>query len=217
MTSWMASPIRDDAGPRVLVVSEDPLARRGLSAELAADPGVSIAGQAGAGEDLRAAVERTAADAVLLDLGADLAAGLTALRDLEGVPAIALLPRADLAMEALAAGARGAFLRESDPAMIASAFTPAIRGAIVLDPAIGTELARARPMRELPSREALTAREREVLELLAQGLSNKAIARALDVTDHTAKFHVTSIMNKLGAETRTEAVVLAARLGLVVL
>jgi DNA-binding NarL/FixJ family response regulator len=204
-------------GSRVFVVSEDPLARRGLVAELAAEPDLAIAGELTPADDLSRALLATPADAVLFDLGPDPTSLLLRARELEDLSVVVLLPGPEHAAEAFAAGARGLFLRDSDPGAIAAAILAIRRGAVVLDPAIATELVRTRPAGTLPSNEVLTAREREVLARLAEGLSNKAIAKALDVTEHTAKFHVTAIMNKLGAETRTEAVVLAARLGLVVL
>jgi two-component system, NarL family, nitrate/nitrite response regulator NarL len=85
----------------------------------------------------------------------------------------------------------------------------------VLDGGLQDTLVRAAP--PVPTGERLTPREREVLGLLAEGRSNKAIATRLGISDHTAKFHVNAILGKLGAETRSEAIVLAARRGMVVL
>ncbi|HMK93517.1 MAG TPA: response regulator transcription factor [Thermoleophilia bacterium] len=99
---------------------------------------------------------------------------------------------------------------------LAAALSAAARGLVVLDDALEGMLPRTREVEEaLP--EQLTPREREVLGLLAEGLSNKAIASRLGISDHTAKFHVNAILGKLGAETRTEAIVHAVRLGLILL
>jgi two-component system nitrate/nitrite response regulator NarL len=117
-------------------------------------------------------------------------------------------------------GARGVLLRDSEPQVLAAAIQALAQGLVVLAP----ELARLWPLEsqsndleaEAPL-EPLTERELEVLQLLALGLSNKAIARRLEISEHTAKFHVASVLGKLGAQSRTEAVVRAAQLGLVML
>jgi DNA-binding NarL/FixJ family response regulator len=107
-------------------------------------------------------------------------------------------------------GERGAPTRELTPAQIATAVHVAAAGLVVL-PAEGFPL--ASPVE--PLAEALTAREMDVIEMLAEGLSNKMIAHRLSISDHTAKFHVNSILTKLNAGTRTEAVTRGIRLGLI--
>jgi DNA-binding NarL/FixJ family response regulator len=97
---------------------------------------------------------------------------------------------------------------------MAAALAAAARGLAVLDPAVADGF--IRPPEDAPA-EGLTAREGEVLALLAEGLSNKAIAARLGISEHTAKFHVNAILAKLGAESRAAAIVKAARLGLVAL
>ena len=97
---------------------------------------------------------------------------------------------------------------------IAAALVAAARGLAVLDPSLAGGWIRPP---EGPPREGLTAREGEVLSLLAEGLSNKAVAARLGISEHTAKFHVNAILAKLGAESRSAAIVKAARLGLVAL
>ena len=113
-------------------------------------------------------------------------------------------------------------LKDAGPAELGAAIQAARQGLVVLDPAIAREFAAVPPA--APSRsevdepvEPLTARELQVLELLAHGLPNKTIAMELGISEHTAKFHVGAIMSKLGAASRTEAVALAARRGLLVL
>ncbi len=88
---------------------------------------------------------------------------------------------------------------------------------MVLDPTLAPAILPARDWEDEPLVEALTPREEEVLHLLADGLSNKAIALQLGISDHTVKFHVNAILGKLGAQSRTEAVVRATRMGLLVL
>jgi DNA-binding NarL/FixJ family response regulator len=88
---------------------------------------------------------------------------------------------------------------------------------IALDPALADVVQPSRDLLPQPPAEELTPRELEVLQLLAEGLSNKAIAYRLDISEHTVKFHVNAILGKLSAQSRTEAVVQATRLGLIIL
>ncbi|MFP2961004.1 helix-turn-helix domain-containing protein, partial [Myxococcus sp. 1LA] len=105
------------------------------------------------------------------------------------------------------------------PAALVAALLSVARGLAVFDPALaelrGTSRATLTARNSSP--DALTPREREVLGLLAEGLSNKVIADRLDISEHTAKFHVNAVLAKLGVQRRTEAVVRAAKLGLVTL
>lgn len=141
---------------------------------------------------------------------------LAELRDLQ-VPVVALVPGEEFAADAWSAGARGVLLREVAAEPLRAALHAVARGLAVLEPRLSSALAPARPAEPGTLPEPLTPREREVLQLLAEGLSNKAIAARLDVSEHTVKFHVNALMGKLGAQSRTEAVVRATRLGLIVL
>jgi DNA-binding NarL/FixJ family response regulator len=199
---------------RVLVVSDDPLARQGLTQLLAAQPGIEIVGE-------RSAADETAeddADALVWDVGWS-GEGLEPLRRMAaaGSPVIAVVADEDQAGEALAAGARGVLLRDTPADRLGAALEAAVRGLVVLDESLAEGWLRRPAPAGASLPEPLTPRELEVLELLAQGLSNKAIAARLGISDHTAKFHVNAILGKLGAQSRTEAIVQAARLGLVVL
>ena len=111
-------------------------------------------------------------------------------------------------------GERGALSRELVPAQIAAAVHVAAAGLLVM-PAEGFLPHSPSPSSGQPMTEALTAREMDVIEMLAEGLSNKMIAHRLSISDHTAKFHVNSILAKLNAGTRTEAVTRGIRLGLI--
>jgi DNA-binding NarL/FixJ family response regulator len=132
-----------------------------------------------------------------------------------GVPVLALVADEEQGAEALAAGARAVLFRNADAGRLAAALAAATRGLVVIDEAVAAPL-RPRPVSS-PLPEALTPREREVLQLISQGLANKRIAELLGIGERTVKFHVNAILGKLGAESRTEAVVLALRLGLVTL
>ncbi len=198
-------PIMNDY--RVLIVADDPLARAGLAAIL--QDGCSVVGQA-AGDDLSLDVYRP--DVLVWDLGWD--PDPAALPDLGdgGLPVVALLPDAIPAADAWSAGARGLLLRSTDAAHLLTAITAVGQGLAVLDPALAGALPLDRPR---PPAADLTPRESEVLRLLAEGLSNKGIARRLSISDHTVKFHINAILGKLNAQSRTEAVVSAIRLGLI--
>ena len=210
----MAPPVGADytigMAVRVLVVGEDPLARAGLSSLLAGEPRVAVVDDA-ALEDLDEALRGRDIEALLVDAGPQ-AAGL---RELEGAPpAVVLIQSDSVAAEALGAGARGVLLRDADGPQIAAALQAAALGLTVLDASLTSALLRTRARAE-PATDALTPREHEVLDLLSLGMANKAIATRLGISDHTAKFHVNSILAKLGAGSRSEAIVRAARLGLV--
>lgn len=199
---------------RVLLVGDDPLARSGL-ATLLAGRELEVVGQLAGG---KAALLRSyVADVIAWDLGpAGAADALERLADVEGAPVLALIAHEAQAPLALAAGARGAVLRDARPDRLEAALRAVAAGLVVLDEAAAETALRPRPV-ESPLADALTPREREVLQLLSQGLSNKLIAARLGISEHTAKFHVNAIFGKLSATTRTEAVARAARLGLVVL
>jgi len=130
------------------------------------------------------------------------------------VPALVLVCDANGAAEALASGARGVLARTAAPRRMHAALHAVAEAEIVIDELFADGLLR-HPRTEVEMIEPLTAREREVLRLLASGLTNKEIAQRLGVTDHTIKFHVNGILGKLGAATRTEAVVEAARRGII--
>jgi DNA-binding NarL/FixJ family response regulator len=194
----------------LFVVSQDPLVRSGLSALLAARAELKLLGEAGP----RDAAKASAGALVLLwDLGPGGASGrvLDGWGEL-GARVLALAADAGQAGEALRAGARGVMARGAKPGEISAGAAAVAAGLLVLDPLLA---ARYLKPPELSEGEPLTPREQEVLLLLSEGLANKAIAARLGISEHTAKFHVNAILNKLGVESRAEAIVRAARLGLV--
>jgi two-component system nitrate/nitrite response regulator NarL len=201
----------------VLLVGDDPLARGGLAYLLAGEPGIEVVAQTDA-VAAAAAVENGDPEVAVWDLGADPAGWLDRLGDLgdTGPPAVALLLDEEPAADALAAGARGLLFRDVEADRLAAALRALARGLLVFDDALLPALLRPRPAPQ-PQPEPLTPRELEVLQLIAQGLSNRRIAERLGISEHTAKFHVNAIVGKLGAQTRTDAAVRAARLGLVLL
>jgi DNA-binding NarL/FixJ family response regulator len=200
---------------RVLIVGEDPLARGGLAGLLAGEPGLSIVGQTAPGGQTAAAMNGLQPEAVLWDLGVS-PREVPAL--LGSLPAVVVLAAdEEVAAEALAAGARGVLPREAGPGRIAAALRAAARGLVVLDDELAAALLRPRAPTASALVEPLTSRELEVLQLLSEGLSNKEIGVRLGISESTAKFHVNAIAGKLGANGRTDSVVRAARLGLLLL
>jgi len=195
----------------VLVVSPDPLARSGLAALVSSRPELVLAGQASPGQAARLAVGATHR-AVLWDMGPGPDAPQVRPED---PPVLALCTGQAEAGRALRAGARGVLSRGAPADALAAALQAAVLGLLVLDPVLAAAF--VRPPEPPGASEPLTPREQEVLALLAQGLANKAIAVRLGISEHTAKFHVNAILGKLGVDSRAEAIVRAARLGLVVL
>jgi two-component system nitrate/nitrite response regulator NarL len=194
------------------VAGDDPLARAGLVALLSGRGDVSIAGESRGDEAGRGAAT-LGADAVLLDPGPP-GAALPPLAEV-GAPVIALVATEAQAADVLRAGAGAVLFGGASADVVAAGAVAAARGLTALDAALARDW--LRPPHDPGAGEGLTAREREVLGLLAEGLANKAIAVRLGISEHTAKFHVNAILGKLGAESRAAAIVKAARLGLVAL
>jgi DNA-binding NarL/FixJ family response regulator len=203
---------------RVLILADDPLARAGLAALLSSQSSLTVAAQSSSDVDAAALLDAFQPDVVLWDLGWSPDSQIATLSQfVEGhsVPVVALLTVDSLADVARAAGARGLLPRTSNASQMAAALHAVVQGLLVFDE---TLLAAPSPTpTALDLLEPLSARELEVLRHLAEGLSNKEIARVIGVSEHTAKFHVNAILGKLGAQSRTEAVVKATRAGLILL
>lgn len=214
-TSWR--PVVADVG--VLIIADDPLARTGVATLLADQPGYLVVGQASADTNLAELLETYQPDIAVWDLGWEPKPSLDGVAELRnaGLSIVALVPDEASAAGALNAGAHGLLLREAESESLLAALHAVKQGLLVVDPTLGT----IRPLVSEPGTasllEELTPRELEVLHLLAEGLTNKAIAERLKISEHTAKFHVNAILGKLDAQTRTEAVARAARLGLILL
>jgi DNA-binding NarL/FixJ family response regulator len=161
-------------------------------------------------------VDVARAEVLLVD-APDARTVVTAVDDAHGVPSIVMVdaPEGDVTATALRAGAAGVIARQSDAPELLSAIEAVAAGLLVVDAAARESLAGAPPEAAFGT-ESLTPRERDVLTLLARGLSNKRIAARLDVSEHTIKFHVGSVLGKLGATTRAEAVALGARRGYII-
>ena len=209
-----------EGGIRLLVADDHPMLREGLVAVLSTQPDFDIIGEAADGAEVVRLAEALRPDVILLDLempGVDGVAALEGLRD-AGSEARAIVFTAydtdERILRSLRAGARGYLLKGASRQEIFDAVRTVHAGGSLLEPGVTTRLLdHVRDGGE--QTEALTPRELEVLALISEGLHNSEIAGRLFVTERTVKFHVSSILAKLGADNRTEAVALAAKRGLI--
>jgi two-component system, NarL family, response regulator LiaR len=205
-----------DAPIRVLIADDHPVVRQGLRTYLELQPDIVIAGEAGGGREAAAQAERLRPDVVLLDMVMPAGDGLEALRLIRacrGAPRVVVLtsfPADDRVLDAMRAGAAGYLLKDAQPAELLAAIRSAHAGGAPLHPD-----AAARVVGELrrPATAAvdLTARERDVLTLIARGMPNKAIAARLSLAEKTVKAHVSAILRKLDVTDRTQAALRAVR------
>ena len=202
---------------RILVAAGDSLARAGLAALLEGQQGCTVVGQLSQQEASAEQVKVFRPEAVLWDLGAESQANLEGLSELtdEGVAVLVLTAEGEGVAEVWHRGVRGLLTRETDAETLASALNALVRGVAVLDPELWPLIAPQEKGGLARQDTGITPREMEVLGLVAEGAPNKTLALRLGISEHTVKFHVNSIMGKLGAQSRTEAVVLATRLGLI--
>jgi DNA-binding NarL/FixJ family response regulator len=212
---------------RILIIADNLLTRAGLAALLADQSPYEVVGQVSPGDSLAEDMAVYQPDALLWDFGWQPAAAadrlnmlLDTLGEDDEQPVVVLLPDEAHAAEVaglLRARPGGVLLRDADPDQLIAALAGVAAGLIVLDPMLAdATLASGEALPDSPT-DALTPRELEVLQLLAEGLANKMIAHRLGISDHTVKFHVNAIMTKLNVQSRTGAVVKATRLGLIML
>jgi|SoiMethySBSTD1v2_1073268.scaffolds.fasta_scaffold529750_1 two-component system, NarL family, nitrate/nitrite response regulator NarL len=199
---------------RVVVVAEDPLVQSGLSSLLARDPRLEVVDELSPRDDFGPQLSAVSADVAVWDLGSTAAIAERVSAAIGAAPLVCLVADETQVRELMALGVRGLLRREVDALRLCAAVSAVADGLVALDDTLAEELLEERRATPRAGVETLTPRELEVLELVAEGLSNKLIAARLDISEHTAKFHVTTIMTKLGVQSRTEAVVRAARLGL---
>jgi DNA-binding NarL/FixJ family response regulator len=211
---------------RVVVVDDHPLYREGLVTAMSAMPGVEVVGEASDGEQALAVAADLLPDVVVMDLhmpvmnGIDATRALTAAQPSVAVLVLTMLEGDDSVFAAMRAGARGYLLKGADRAEIARALTGVAHGEIVFSSGIASRVlsffaagpgAAAASLDPFPG---LTEREREILDLVARGLTNAEIARRLVVSDKTVRNHVSNVFAKLQVAGRAEAVARARDAGL---
>ncbi len=210
---------------RVFIVAPSPLILAGLHS-LLADSGVDIVGSAADLESLAKLLDDVEPDVLLVETSApdqeSLLDELVVEEFLRAYPVIVLAQKAPpgWTSEALHAGVRAVLPSNVSAGQLRAALEAAAAGLVVVHPSelsgvLPERAVLSAPLRELP--EPLTPREREVLQMISAGLGNKEIAARLSISEHTVKFHVASILGKLGASSRTEAVSIGIRHGLVLL
>ena len=203
---------------RLLVVDDHPVVRAGMVAVLGEEPDLEVVGEASNGAEALVQVPRLIPDVVLMDLRMPVLDGAEAtarLRAVPGAPQVLVLTTYDTdadIVRAVEAGARGYLLKDAPTAVLTDAIRRAARGETVLAPPVAARLA---DRLRTPSGPELTTREVEVLALVARGLSNGEVGRALFIGEATVKTHLLRAFAKLGVSDRTAAVAEAHRRGLV--
>lgn len=210
---------------RIFLVDDHTVVRAGLAAYLDTEPGMSVIGEAGDGAEAinRIAVlanNEQAPDVVLMDVLMPRMDGITATAEIKKrwpvieIVAVTSFLEEEKIRAALEAGATGYLLKDADAPDVANAIRAAVAGEVHLDPAVAKALTAALRAPKSAA-DALTPRERDVVILIAEGGTNRQIAKQLGVTERTARTHVSNILGKLGLASRTQAAMWAVKHGLV--
>jgi NarL family two-component system response regulator YdfI len=207
---------------RVLLAAASTVRRAGLEALIKKAPSLKLVASLHGLPVVVQFVEQLQPDVVLLDLEDQNRSLGSPPRIPISFPVVALIdePSADWTAHALRSGVRAILPRDSGMDEILSAIQAAHAGLVLLDPEVTENLAARIPASTAQPSSALddlTPREIEVLRMLAEGVGNREMAARLGISDHTVKFHISSILDKLGAATRTEAVTMGIRMGIILL
>lgn len=203
---------------QILIADDHPIVRDGLRAVLGTQTDFAVVGEAGSGREVLDQVRRLQPDVLLLDLempngnGVETLGWLAERKVTVKTIVFTAFDTDDQIVEAVRAGAKGYLLKGAPRDELFNAIRIVHAGGSLLQPVVASKLINR--LNQPTPVDLLTEREREVLDLVAQGLSNRAIAAALIITERTVKFHVSAIMGKLDAANRTEAVALARAQGI---
>lgn len=205
---------------RVILADDHPIVRSGIRCELIRCPDIQVIGEAVSGDQVLALAQTLQADVLLLDVYMPGPRAVDIVRRLrKELPALCVVMLSaygddEHVIALLAAGARGYILKDEEPAVIVGAVRAVKQGTVWLSSSVGQVIARVTERVEADTPKiALTPRELEVLQMMAQGWDNRKIAEAMCVTEATIKFHVSHIYGKLAVTSRVEAVLCAARQG----
>lgn len=210
---------------RVLLADDQALVRHGFGMILRAEEGIEVAGEAGDGAEAVSLAAELGPDVVLMDVRMPALDGIEATRRIVSTlhsPRVLVLTTFDsdeIVLGALRAGASGFLLKDAPGDQLVAAIRVVAGGGSLFAPSVTRRLVEryvgATPVTASPGLDELTGREREILRLVARGLSNAEVAGELVLSEHTVKTHITHLLQKLGLRDRTQAVVLAYEAGVV--
>ena len=215
---------------KVLIVDDEPLIRNALGTMLATDPGIAMAGSADNGRKAVQFCQEHPVDVVLMDLQMPVMNGVEATREITALPqapvvlAITAFSADDFLVPVLTAGASGYLVKDSEPEDILAAVHAVHQGIAAISPSVSADVVSAvrsayhQPLKtasELAEDLGMTAREVQILKLVARGLNNPEISRQLAITEATVKSHMANIFSKLEVRDRVQALIEATKLGLV--
>jgi DNA-binding NarL/FixJ family response regulator len=198
---------------RVLVVAQDSLAGAGLAALISEIPDCLVVAQTSEYEKLGDQISLYQPDVVVWEISPSLDS-LAQLEDFV-TPVITIVSGKEAAARAWSNGAQGVLSRNLGRAGLSAAINAVTHKLKVIDEYFSEAIEPAGPLAPRPLAEPLSQREMEVIQLVAEGMTNKSIASQLGISEHTVKFHLNSILGKLGAQSRTQAITLATRLGMI--
>lgn len=199
---------------RLLLVDDHPMLRRGISELLSLEDDVEVVGEASNGQEALAFLENNDVDLVILDHKMPVMTGIETLREIKArnintkTVLFTVSDSGEDVQEALKLGVDGYLLKDMEPELIIIDIRKILRGELVISPNLASILAqtlRTPSIEDIASN--LTSRELQVIQMIAEGLSNKMIANNLDIAESTVKVHVKHILNKTGLRTRVEAAV----------
>jgi len=207
---------------RILIADDHPIVRQGLELVVSVQPDLELVAQASNGEEAVQFAKETRPDVIVMDLQMPVKDGLTAISEIKQLEidskilVLTSFPEDEMVIKAVKTGAAGIMLKDSSPEKLLEAIRAVHRGESALHPTIARKLMDEvrQPSKSLHLSDLLTSREMDVLNCLAQGLTNREIALQLDVSVRTVTTHVRNILDKLQLDNRTQAALFAVEQGI---